>query len=224
MSHYATQPSSAESRNLNEDENRELNTDFNNMMTYAEIIDEIAHEEARDIASRLLMHPNLPLLLRADAHIILACGKMDYLYHAQEAVCNAELGQELLGSGKTSEGREDVEDRLNRAREALRRAECDSAELKRIKEGLKAGTIDDSEAEKNIDSEAKLDETKSISNSADDTEALQSKVEESIHTKSKGKRKSCSASDDSGEEENVVDDKKHSSSKGRKASKLTITP
>lgn len=141
MSHYATQPSSAESRNLNEDENRELNTDFNNMMTYAEINDEIAQEEARDIASRLLMHPNLPPLLRADAHMILACGNVDYLYHAQEAVRIAESCREQLGPGETPEAREEAEYLLDKARETLRYAKCDSAELKRIKEGLEAGTI-----------------------------------------------------------------------------------
>jgi len=141
MSDHDTQPSDAEPRDVHETEDSELNSYFNHMMAYAENNDENSNDEARDIASQLLTRPNLPLLFRVGAHMVLACGKVDYLHHAQEAVRLAELGREQLGPDQTSEARDDFENLLDRARETLRHAEDDSAELKRIKEGLKAGTI-----------------------------------------------------------------------------------
>lgn len=287
MSDHATPPSCTEPRDVHE--NQEMNSVFDDMMMFAELKDENANDEGRYYASQLLRRPNLPLLFRADAHIVLACGKVDYLYHAQEAVRVAELGREQLGPDQTSEVKEGAEDLLDRAREALRRAECDSAELKLIKEGLKAGTIkkpkrykpirygvngkslyllqhqyrtltaddeesdgseqdsseveferrtvgkihskveyssepNDSGAEKDIDGLTDQDGIQSDSNSADASERPQSEVEESIRTKSKGKRKTCRSSDDSGVEEYVVDSKKRSGAEGRKSLKSTIIP
>jgi len=141
MSDHATQPSGEEPRDVHENENQGLNEDFDLMMFYAGNNDECNNDEARDIATQLLTRPNLPLLFRVEAHMVLACGKVDYLYHAREAVHFAELDREELGPGQTSEARDDLEKLLDRARETLRHAEDDSAELKRIKEGLKAGTI-----------------------------------------------------------------------------------
>ncbi|KAH0291920.1 hypothetical protein M436DRAFT_66274 [Aureobasidium namibiae CBS 147.97] len=140
MSDHATQPSGAEPRDVHENEDQELTRDFDEMMFYAGNNDECNNDEARYIASQLLMRPNLPLLFRVDAHMVLACGKVDYLHHAQEAVRLAELGREQLGPDQTSEARDDLNNLLDRAQETLRYAEDDSAELKRTKEGLKAGT------------------------------------------------------------------------------------
>lgn len=137
----SAQPGLAEPRDPHENENRLLKMFSDQMMSLAEKDDDPSKTEARNIASMLIMRANLPLLFRVDAHIVLACGNEDYLYHAREAVRVAEWGRELFGSGKTPEAREAVEDLLDRARETLRRAERDSPELKRINECLKAGTI-----------------------------------------------------------------------------------
>lgn len=87
MSAHTTRPSRADPH---ENENRLLEMFTNQMMSLAEKDDNASNIEARDIASMLIMRANLPLLYRVDAYIVLACGKVDPLYHAQEAVRVAE--------------------------------------------------------------------------------------------------------------------------------------
>ncbi|KAH0362260.1 hypothetical protein KCU65_g8198, partial [Aureobasidium melanogenum] len=98
-------------------------------------------EKADGIAHMLLERAELPLAFRVHAHIVLACGKKDYLHHAKEAVRFAEMGREIYGQGKTPESRAAVEDLLWEARESLRRAERDMKELEDLKARIKAGEV-----------------------------------------------------------------------------------
>ena len=71
------------------------------------------------------MHAELPLEIRAHAHIVLALGFDKYLLRAQEAVRVAEKGRKIFGPGKTPAVRALLEKLLEEARAILRRAELD---------------------------------------------------------------------------------------------------
>ncbi|CAD0115079.1 unnamed protein product [Aureobasidium uvarum] len=94
-------------------------------------------KEASDIAHMLLEHVRLPLLFRVHAHIVLASGKTDYLFHAKQAIRVAEIGREIYGPGKTEESKAAVEDLLWQANEALRRAERDMKILEDLEKRVK---------------------------------------------------------------------------------------
>ncbi|CAD0100995.1 unnamed protein product [Aureobasidium mustum] len=111
------------------------------MMTLAYEKNPQSTEEAENIAHMLLERAELPLAFRVRAHIVLACGKTDYLHHAQEAVRFAEMGREIFGPGKTPGFKAAVEDLLWEARETLRRAERDMKELEGLRKRIKAGEL-----------------------------------------------------------------------------------
>ncbi|KAH0379491.1 hypothetical protein KCU92_g8139, partial [Aureobasidium melanogenum] len=99
--------------------------------------------ESRRIADQLISHAELPLLYRIRAHMTLACGNDSYVWHAQEAVRLAEKSIALLGSGtepgeelseeQAQTEQEAEQDLLECARETLRDAEKDFAELQAIR-------------------------------------------------------------------------------------------
>ncbi|TIA03434.1 hypothetical protein D6C82_01879 [Aureobasidium pullulans] len=90
--------------------------------------------EAHEIAHLLLEHAELPLAIRARAHIVLSSGKTNYLHHAQEAVRIAQKGRDIFGPGSTPEAKAAAEG-------MLRRAERDMEELEDLKARKKAGTL-----------------------------------------------------------------------------------
>lgn len=96
------------------------------------------------------MRPGLPLAIRVKAHIILARGKDDYVYHAEKAVGFAAKGVKMFGPGSTPEARAAVDRLVKRARSSLRRVERDLAEDQRIRAGLKAESIKKKEGHKII--------------------------------------------------------------------------
>jgi len=100
-----------------------------------------SRKEAYDIAHMLLRRAELPLESRVRAHIVLGCGRVAYLHHAQEAVRFAEMGREIYGPGKTPESQAALEDLLWEARETLRRAERDMEELRDIDARIEAGEL-----------------------------------------------------------------------------------
>ena len=111
------------------------------MMALSEENTLASHTQACEIAEMLLERAELPLAFRVHAHIVLGCGKNDYLHHANEAVRFAEMGQRIYGPGKTPEAQAAVKDLMWQARETLRRAERDMEELEGIKESVKAGHL-----------------------------------------------------------------------------------
>ena len=69
--------------------------------------------EAEGIAHKLLLHPQLPPYYLMRAHLILATGDTNYLFHAQQAVQICEMGIEISNesvAGKT--GADNVEQEL----------------------------------------------------------------------------------------------------------------
>ncbi|THV82912.1 hypothetical protein D6D29_04282 [Aureobasidium pullulans] len=111
------------------------------MMALSEENTLASHIQACEIAEMFLERAELPLAFRVHAHIVLGCGKNDYLHHANEAVRFAEMGQRIYGPGKTPEAQAAVKDLMWQARETLRRAERDMEELEGIKESVKAGHL-----------------------------------------------------------------------------------
>ncbi|KAL2028835.1 hypothetical protein VTO58DRAFT_109865 [Aureobasidium pullulans] len=97
--------------------------------------------EAHEIAHLLLERAELPLAIRARAHIVLSSGKTNYLHHAQEAVRIAQKGRDIFGPGSTPEAKAAVEGLLWEAEGMLRRAERDMEELEGLKARKKAGTL-----------------------------------------------------------------------------------
>ncbi|CAD0088192.1 unnamed protein product, partial [Aureobasidium mustum] len=65
-----------------------------------DFVDKGNHEEAEKLAHKLLSFGNLPVLYRAYAHMILAHGLEDCLFHAQKAVEEAEWGLNKYGDDK----------------------------------------------------------------------------------------------------------------------------
>ncbi|TIA27423.1 hypothetical protein D6C83_07777 [Aureobasidium pullulans] len=111
------------------------------MMALSEENTLASHIQACEIAEMFLERAELPLAFHVHAHIVLGCGKNDYLHHANEAVRFAEMGQRIYGPGKTPEAQAAVKDLMWQARETLRRAERDMEELEGIKESVKAGHL-----------------------------------------------------------------------------------
>jgi hypothetical protein len=138
--------SSSKPTSINENSKNALAMFHDQMVALAK--NKESYPEARELALELLMRLDLPLTIRVRAHIILACGKHDYVHHAQEDMRLAEKGLEMFGPGSTPRARAAVEGLLRRARESLRRAERDSAERQRIRAGLKDGSIKKAEGEK----------------------------------------------------------------------------
>ncbi|THY91917.1 hypothetical protein D6C95_06227 [Aureobasidium pullulans] len=97
--------------------------------------------EAHEIAHLLLERAEIPLAIRARAHIVLSSGKTNYLHHAQEAVRIAQKGRDIFGPGSTPEAKAAVEGLLWEAEGMLRRAERDMEELEGLKARKKAGTL-----------------------------------------------------------------------------------
>ncbi|THV69457.1 hypothetical protein D6D28_05885 [Aureobasidium pullulans] len=104
------------------------------MMALAEENTAQSATEAHEIAHLLLEHAELPLAIRARAHIVLSSGKTNYLHHAQEAVRIAQKGRDIFGPGSTPEAKAAAEG-------MLRRAERDMEELEDLKARKKAGTL-----------------------------------------------------------------------------------
>ncbi|CAD0031010.1 unnamed protein product [Aureobasidium pullulans] len=75
------------------------------MMALAEENTAQSATEAHEIAHLLLEHAELPLAIRARAHIVLSSGKTNYLHHAQEAVRIAQKGRDIFGPGSTPEAK-----------------------------------------------------------------------------------------------------------------------
>ncbi|CAD0045800.1 unnamed protein product [Aureobasidium pullulans] len=73
------------------------------MMALAEENTAQSATEAHEIAHLLLEHAELPLAIRARAHIVLSSGKTNYLHHAQEAVRIAQKA-EKAGTLKLKKG------------------------------------------------------------------------------------------------------------------------
>jgi hypothetical protein len=126
--------SSSKPTSINENSKNALAIIHDQMVALAK--NKESYPEARGLALELLMRPDLPLAIRVRAHIILACGKHDYVHHAQETVRLAEKDLEMFGPGSTPMARAAVEGLLRRARESLRRTERDSAECQRIRAGV----------------------------------------------------------------------------------------
>lgn len=84
--------------------------------------------EAEAIAINLISNADLPLLYRAEAHMILGCGNHDnFLWHAQEAVRIVKKGIEWHGESAFSSAL------LSDAQDVLDHAEQDYEELEKIK-------------------------------------------------------------------------------------------
>ncbi|THX39269.1 hypothetical protein D6C77_10438, partial [Aureobasidium pullulans] len=79
------------------------------MMALAEENTAQSVTEAHEIAHLLLEHAELPLAIRARAHIVLSSGKTNYLHHAQEAVRIAQKGRDIFGPGSTPEAKAAVD-------------------------------------------------------------------------------------------------------------------
>jgi len=79
------------------------------MMALAEENTAQSATEAHEIAHLLLEHAELPLAIRARAHIVLSSGKTNYLHHAQEAVRIAQKGRDIFGPGSTPEAKAAVD-------------------------------------------------------------------------------------------------------------------
>lgn len=111
------------------------------MMALAEENTAQSATEAHEIAHLLLEHAELPLAIRARAHIVLSSGKTNYLHHAQEAVRIAQKGRDIFGPGSTPEAKAAVDGLLWEAEGMLRRAERDMEELADLRARKKAGTL-----------------------------------------------------------------------------------
>ncbi|KEQ88005.1 hypothetical protein M438DRAFT_403297 [Aureobasidium pullulans EXF-150] len=121
-----------------------LETLWNQMETLATSGDKENGVKSRRIALQLISYSGLPLLYRIRAHMTLACGDSNYLWHAQEAVRLAEKGIKVFGSDtkkdagisetQAKEEKEAEQALLECARETLREAEKDYAELRSITE------------------------------------------------------------------------------------------
>ncbi|THX33427.1 hypothetical protein D6D12_01555 [Aureobasidium pullulans] len=85
------------------------------MMALAEENTAQSVTEAHEIAHLLLEHAELPLAIRARAHIVLSSGKTNYLHHAQEAVRIAQKGRDIFGPGSTPEAKAAVDGLLKKA-------------------------------------------------------------------------------------------------------------
>ncbi|THZ73920.1 hypothetical protein D6C85_03771 [Aureobasidium pullulans] len=111
------------------------------MMALAEENTPQSATEAHEIAHLLLERAELPLAIRARAHIVLSSGKTNYLHHAQEAVRIAQKGRDIFGPGSTPEAKAAVDGLLWEAEGMLRRAERDMEELADLRARRKAGTL-----------------------------------------------------------------------------------
>ncbi|THW90056.1 hypothetical protein D6D15_04844 [Aureobasidium pullulans] len=121
-----------------------LETLWNQMEKLATSGDKENGVKSRRIALQLISYSGLPLLYRIRAPMTLACGDNNYLWHAQEAVRLAEKGIKVFGSdtkkdagiseNQAKEEKEAEQALLECARETLREAEKDYAELRSITE------------------------------------------------------------------------------------------
>ncbi|THZ65535.1 hypothetical protein D6C86_01883 [Aureobasidium pullulans] len=132
------------------------------MMALAEENTAQSATEAHEIAHLLLEHAELPLAIRARAHIVLSSGKTNYLHHAQEAVRIAQKGRDIFGPGSTPEAKAAVDGLLWEAEGMLRRAERDMEELADLRARKKAGTLKLKKGEKLLYGNINDDETDRI--------------------------------------------------------------
>ncbi|THW85996.1 hypothetical protein D6C90_07348 [Aureobasidium pullulans] len=132
------------------------------MMALAEENTAQSATEAHEIAHLLLEHAELPLAIRARAHIVLSSGKTNYLHHAQEAVRIAQKGRDIFGPGSTPEAKAAVDGLLWEAEGMLRRAERDMEELADLRARKKAGTLKLKKGEKLLYGKINDDETDRI--------------------------------------------------------------
>ncbi|THY02516.1 hypothetical protein D6D01_10285 [Aureobasidium pullulans] len=123
-----------------------LETLWNQMERLATSGDNENGVKSRRIALQLTSYSDLPLLYLIRAHMTLACGDTNYLWHAREAVRLAEKGIKVFGSDTEKDGdvsedqakeeKEAEQALLECARETLREAERDYAELRSITEAF----------------------------------------------------------------------------------------
>ena len=111
------------------------------MMALAEENTPQSATEAHKIAHLLLERTELPLAIRARAHIVLSSRKTNYLHHAQEAVRIAQKGRNIFGPRSTPEAKAAVDGLLWEAEGMLRRAERDMEELTDLRARRKASTL-----------------------------------------------------------------------------------
>lgn len=67
--------------------------------------------------------------IRVRAHLVLACGQENYLWHAGKAVELVEQGRELFGDGATPGARAALDTFAREAQYVLRVAEADDKEM-----------------------------------------------------------------------------------------------
>lgn len=88
-----------------------------------------AIDEAGGIASELLTYPELPLLIRVRAHIVLSYGQHDYLWHARKAAELVADGSQRFGPGDSAAEQEALKLLKLETQFVLDQAEADNKAL-----------------------------------------------------------------------------------------------
>lgn len=120
------------------DENSEATHRYHHdqMMSLHDEDTETSRAESERIARRLIAHAELPLVLRVHAHMILAAGDGEYLWHANEAVRVAKRGIEWFGE------QEAASELLAKAEAVLSCAIHDDKQLQELKTTMAAEGVE----------------------------------------------------------------------------------
>ncbi|CAD0013264.1 unnamed protein product [Aureobasidium pullulans] len=132
------------------------------MMALAEENTAQSATEAHEIAHLLLEHAELPLAIRARAHIVLSSGKTNYLHHAQEAVRIAQKAVTFLVLEAPPKQRQPSTAYCGRQKECSAALSATWRSSQTLGQGKKAGTLKLKKGEKLLYGNINDDETDRI--------------------------------------------------------------